>query len=197
MAYSRSGTVNVDTLGEIEVQTTGNCVALGSSAIIHYIYSKFIDPQDYDFSKLDEQIQLVEEDNRGLTDEDKDEAMLRRSERWIVRRGYILSLILVVIWPLLSIPARVFTQKYFAFWVLVAIAWGFGAAIVITLLPLVESSEEILTALSGMYYYVRGKEAPQAKDPAEMTGDLTAVVKMETARVSDDGDDEEPTSMYK
>jgi hypothetical protein len=30
----------------------------------------------------------------------------------------------------LSVPAGVFYRSYFAFWVLVAIAWGFGAAIV-------------------------------------------------------------------
>ena len=111
-------------------------------------------------------ITLVEDDTRGLGADEQDATMLRRAERWITRRGYVLTLVLVVIWPLLSIPAGVFTKDYFAFWVLVAIAWGFGAAIIITFLPLVESSEEISTALSGMYYMLICKEAPKAADPA-------------------------------
>merc|ERR1711935_251789 len=126
-------------------------------------YSKFIDPQDFDFSTLDGNITLVEEDKRGLTADEQDTVMLRRAERWIKRRGYVLTL--VVIWPLLSVPAGVFTEHYFAFWVLVAIAWGFGAAIIITFLPLIESSEEIATALSGMWYALIRKEAPKATDP--------------------------------
>ena len=165
-AQVQSGAVTVATLGTNEVMLSGNLIAILSSGLIHYIYSKFIDPQEYDFSTLDAAITLVEDDNRGLGATEQDATMLRRAERWITRRGYVLTLVLVVIWPLLSIPAGVFTKDYFAFWVLVAIAWGFGAAIIITFLPLVESSEEISTALSGMYYMLICKEAPKAADPA-------------------------------
>ena len=45
-------------------------------------------------------------------------------------------IILIVIWPVATIPAGKFTESYFFFWVLAAIAWGFGAAIIITVLPL-------------------------------------------------------------
>ena len=114
---------------------------------------------------MDKHITLVEEDLRGLTAEEKDPVALRRAERWITRRGYVLTLVLIVIWPLLSIPAGVFSESYFAFWVLVAIAWGFGAALTLAILPLSESSEEINTALSGIWNYVTGREPVQAQDP--------------------------------
>jgi len=164
-AQIQSGEINVASLGTNEVMLSGNLIAILSSGAIHYIYSKFIDPQDFDFSTLDANITLVEEDKRGLGAAEQDATMLRRSERWIKRRGYVLTLILIVIWPLLSVPAGVFTRQYFAFWVLLAIAWGFGAAIIITLLPLIESQEEIATALSGMFYMMTCREAPQAADP--------------------------------
>lgn len=164
-AQIQSGSVTVATLGTNEVMLSGNLIAILSSGLIHYLYSKFVDPQDYDFSTLDAEISLVEEDNRGLGIEEQDTVMLRRAERWIKRRGYVLTLVLIVIWPLLSVPAGVFTKDYFAFWVLVAIAWGFGAAIIITFLPLIESSEEIATALSGLYHMIICKEAPMATDP--------------------------------
>jgi hypothetical protein len=51
---------------------------------------------------------------------------------------------------------------------LVAIGWGFGAAIVLTVLPLTESAEDINMVLSGMYYALMCKEAPQAIDPATL-----------------------------
>lgn len=164
-AKVQGGSVSVATLGTNEVMLSGNLIAILSSGLIHYIWSKFIDPQDFDFSTLDDNIKLVEEDKRGLTDSEQDAVMLRRAERWIKRRGYILTLVLIIIWPLLSIPAGTFTKTYFAFWVLVAIAWGFGAAIIITFLPLVESSEEIVTALSGIFHMITFREAPKAADP--------------------------------
>jgi hypothetical protein len=163
-AYVQSGEVTISSLGTNEVMLSGNLIAILSSGIIHYGYSLY-DPQDFDFSTLDSNITLVEEDKRGLTSIEQDATMLRRAERWIKRRGYVLTLVLIVIWPLLSIPAGVFTRDYFAFWVLVAIAWGFGAAIIITFLPLIESSEEIATVMSGMWYMMTGREAPQAVDP--------------------------------
>lgn len=165
-ANVQSGEVSVDTLGTNEVMLSGNLIAILSSAFIHFFYSYFIDPQDFDFAELDKNITLVEDDMRGLTEAEQDPAELRRAERWITRRGYALTLILIFVWPVLSVPAGVFTKSYFAFWVLIAIAWGFGAAIIITVLPLSESAEDINTVLSGMFNTVTGREAVQAEDPA-------------------------------
>ena len=165
-AQVQSGSISVDTLGTNEVMLSGNLIAILSSAFIHFVYSMFIDPQDYDFSELDKHITLVEEDMRGLTEAEQDPVELRRAERWITRRGYALTLILIFVWPVLSVPAGVFTKSYFAFWVLIAIAWGFGAAIIITVLPLSESAEDINTVLSGLYNTLTGREAVQAQDPA-------------------------------
>jgi urea-proton symporter len=167
-AIVQSGSVTVATLGTNEVMLSGNLIAILSSAFIHYVYSKFVDPQNYDFAELNDSIKLVEEDLRGLTDEEKDPVMLRRAERWIKRRGYILTVILIFVWPLLSVPAGVFSRSYFAFWVLVAIGWGFGAAIIIAILPLTESAEDINMVLSGIYHWIVSKKAPQAVDPGNL-----------------------------
>jgi hypothetical protein len=165
-AKIQSGSVSIDTLGTNEVMLSGNLIAIISSGLIHWGWSMFIDPQDYDFADLDKNITLVEQDLRGMSVEDQDPAELRRAERWITRRGYALTLILIFVWPILSVPAGVFTESYFAFWVLVAIAWGFGAAIVITVLPLTESAEDIDMVLSGMWNACRGREPIIAEDPA-------------------------------
>lgn len=164
-AQVQSGSISVDTLGTNEVMLSGNLIAILSSGFIHWSYSTFIDPQDYDFADLDKNITLVEQDLRGLTAEEQDPVELRRAERWITRRGYVLTFLLIFVWPILSVPAGVFTRSYFAFWVLVAIAWGFGAAIIITVLPLTESAEDINTVLSGMFNSCFRREAVRAEDP--------------------------------
>jgi len=152
---------------------TGNLIAILSSGLIHVLYSLFVDPQDYEFAELDKQITLVEEDLRGLTEAEQDLVELRNAERWITNRGYALTLVLVVVWPIMSIPAGIFTKSYFAFWVLVALAWGFGAAITIAILPLTESSEKINTALSGMFNWVTGRKAERAEEGAGKVIDET------------------------
>lgn len=174
-AQVQSGSISVATLGTNEVMLSGNLIAILSSGIIHYIYSKFIDPQTFDFATLDANIHLVEQDLSGLGAEQQDKDELRRAKRWITRRGYLLTFILIIVWPLLSIPAQVFTKDYFAFWVLVSIAWGFGAAIVISFLPLVESQTEIGRVFSGMFNYVTGREGDIGEQYAEEEAPAKAV----------------------
>merc|ERR1739846_88682 len=103
--------------------------------------SKMKPQEDFSFAELNSRIKLVEQDTSGLTEAEQDPVELDKAYKWISTRGWALTIVLVVIWPLLSIPAGKFTQDYFAFWVLVAIAWGFGAAIIITFLPLLESMD--------------------------------------------------------
>jgi len=167
-AIAQGGSISVDNLGTNEVMLSGNLVSILSSCAIIIIYSVFIDPQDYDFTQLDQKINLVEDDTRGLTDAEKDPVVLEEAEQWIKRRGYVMSFVLIILWPLLSVPAGVFSRSYFAFWVLIAIAWGFGAALIITVLPLMESSAEIGKVLSGLFNCITGRKAEaKATDKAE------------------------------
>ncbi len=177
-AKIESGVVNVATLGSNPVMLSGNLIAILSSGFIHYVYSKFIDPQDYDFSTLDANIHLVEQDLSGLREDELDKNEIRRAKRWIIRRGYLLTFVLIVVWPILSIPARVFSQSFFAFWVLVSIIWAFSAAIAITSLPLFESQSEIGKVCSGVLNYIMCKksmvEGVGTTDHAETKADAPA-----------------------
>merc|ERR1712084_190649 len=104
-AQVQGGKISIATLGSEEVMLSGNLIAIFSSGIIHALYSIFIDPQDYDFAELDKNITLVEDDPRGLSPEEQDPVLLKQSSDWIVSRGWILTFVLVVVWPVLSIPA--------------------------------------------------------------------------------------------
>jgi len=175
-AQVQSGKITIATLGSEEVMLSGNLIAIISSGIIHALYSIFVDPQDYDFAELDKNIKLVEDDQRGLSPEEQDPELLKKSSDWIVSRGWLLTFVLVVVWPILSIPAGKFTQSYFAFWVLISIAWGFGAAIVITVLPLLESQEDIINIISGMFACFKASETTEEK--VDETVDVTAAQKV-------------------
>jgi len=142
-ATVQSGSISVATLGKNEPMFTGNVVAICSSGLIHYIYSKCFDNEVFDFSTLNDKLTLVENDMAGLGEEQMDKKMLDDTYKWICIRGWLLTIILAVIWPLVSIPAKVFTQDYFAFWVLIAVVWGFSAAFVCIFLPVYESLDEM------------------------------------------------------
>jgi len=67
-------------------------------------------PQNYDWSTTRE-IKVVEAYASG--DEDVDvpaeelrEEKLRRAKAWIVKWGLVFTILIVVIWPVLSLPAR-------------------------------------------------------------------------------------------
>lgn len=50
-------------------------------------------------------------------------AMARAAKiTWIWALG--LSLVVFIIWPLLTLPAGVFSKGYFRFWIGLAITWG-------------------------------------------------------------------------
>jgi len=166
-AKVQSDEITVASLGSNEVMLAGNLIAILSSGFIHFVYSKFVDPQNFDFSTLDANIHLVEQDLSGLGAEQQDKKELRLAKRWIVRRGYLLTLLLIIVWPVLSVPAKVFTKEYFAFWVLVSVAWGFGAAITITFLPLFESQTEIGRVFSGLFNLLTGRKGDTGEHYAE------------------------------
>jgi Na+/proline symporter len=109
------GEITVDNLGTLNPNLGGNIVALASSGIIHAVFS-LIWPQNYDFESMNK-IEMLEDDKSGLDEVDYTPEFLDAAKSWIQKWGWGFSIIMVLIWPLLSIPAGVFTKDYFAFWV--------------------------------------------------------------------------------
>jgi len=148
-ATAMHGTVSIGTLGDQFVMLAANVVAIGSSGIIHYVHSKMY-PQDYDWKSMGD-IQLLDNDTSGLSDEDLDPAKLEEAKAWIGRVGWGFTILIVILWPVLSTPAGVFTRDYFSFWVFIAILWGIVASFVIIFLPIYESKEAIFMVCDGLF----------------------------------------------
>jgi len=142
----QSGDITVDNLGKLEPNLTGNLVAICSSGIIHVVFS-LIKPQNYDFASMGD-IKMLEDDKRGLDADDFTDEKLKEAKQWVQKYGWAFTITMVVIWPILSIPAGVFTEGYFSMWVFISIAWAFVATFVIIWLPMYESWDAFTNVFS-------------------------------------------------
>jgi hypothetical protein len=151
------GEITVDNLGTLNPNLAGNIVALGSSALIHAGFS-MASPQDYDFKSMGN-IAMLEDDNSGLDDADFSPEFLAEAKAWIQKWGWAFTITMVIVWPVLSIPAGVFTKDYWAFWVFISIIWSFVATFTIIVLPIYESMD----AITGICMFAIGKKASSVK----------------------------------
>ncbi|KAL4418865.1 hypothetical protein ABPG77_002621 [Micractinium sp. CCAP 211/92] len=144
------GKINIDNLGGDYPMLAGNLTSIMSSLIICGAMSLWR-PQNYDW-KTTREIPTVDEDASShgpMTGPDSPEAM-DRAKKVMLWVGWSLSLLLIVIWPLLALPAGVFSKGYFTFWVVLSITWGLLATIVSTTLPLWEARESLMTILKNL-----------------------------------------------
>ncbi|KAK9065618.1 hypothetical protein SSX86_015019 [Deinandra increscens subsp. villosa] len=143
------GRVNLDTTGRNAPMLAGNLVSILTGGAVHAICS-FLRPQNYDWETT-KQITIVEKEKSELgVDEFKEEKLIS-AKRWIVKWGVGFTFVIVVLWPILSLPARDFSKEYFTFWAVVAIAWGTIGSAVIVVLPLAESWQTIQSVMLGMF----------------------------------------------
>jgi hypothetical protein len=136
------GAVNVDTTGILEAQLTGNCVAIGSSVIISTLLS-FIFPQNYDWSKLNEGIKLVEDANTLGSGYESTDEFLMEAKAWIMKYGIGWTFFLVFVWPAATIPWGVFNEAIYSLWASIAISWGYLASLIIISYPIIENSATV------------------------------------------------------
>merc|ERR1719335_871348 len=158
-ASIQSGSISIDTLGKNEPMLAGNIVAICSSGIIHALCS-LAKPQNFDFANMKIEGVVDENDKRGLAEEDFKDEFLNEAAAWVKKWGWGFTIIMVVIWPILTIPAGVFTKEYFSFWVFVSLMWGFTASFFIITLPIYESMD----TLTGVIFAILGKERPVKKE---------------------------------
>jgi len=145
------GKINIDNLGGDYPMLAGNLASIIGSLIICGVMS-IMKPQNYDW-KTTREIPTVEEDasaHAPMTGEDSMEAMdhAKKVMLWV---GWGLSITLIVVWPLLALPAKVFSKGYFTFWVALSITWGLIATIVSTSLPLWEARESLWTITRNLF----------------------------------------------
>ncbi|KAL5864162.1 hypothetical protein ACOSQ3_001676 [Xanthoceras sorbifolium] len=143
------GRVNLDTTGRNAPMLAGNLVSILTGGAIHAVCS-LLWPQNYDWDTT-KQITVVEKENTELPAEEFQEEKLKKAKAWIVKWGVGFTVVIVILWPLLSLPAGKYSLGYFTFWAVIAIAWGTIGSAVIIALPLIESWETIQSVCVGMF----------------------------------------------
>ena len=81
-----------------------------------------------------------------------DPKRLREAKKFVLKWGVFFSVVMLLLWPLLSLPAGApFSLPYFSLWVWVGILWGCLSSVIITVMPLAESKEAIKQVVLGMW----------------------------------------------
>ncbi|XP_022736955.1 urea-proton symporter DUR3 [Durio zibethinus] len=143
------GQVNLDTTGRNAPMLAGNLVSILTGGAIHAVCS-LLWPQNYNWDTT-RQITIVEKEKNDLPAEEFKEEKLRKAKSWIVKWGVGFTIVIVILWPLLTLPAGEFSVGYFTFWAVIAISWGTIGSAAIIALPLIESWETIENVCVGMF----------------------------------------------
>lgn len=140
--------VNLDTTGRNAPMLAGNLVSILTGGTVHAILS-FISPQNYNWDTT-KHITMVDLDASDVPTEEYSEAKLRKARNWIIKWGVGFTILIVIIWPIFALPAKVFSEGYFTFWAAIAIIWGTVGSAVIIVLPLYESWDTISFIFMGL-----------------------------------------------
>lgn len=147
------GTVSIDSLGNNFSMLYGNVAGILTGGIIAVIGS-LVKSRDFDWAQLREKIKLVELTTIEMTDREKtyleDEAMLKKAFKFSLRGGGIMTLILIIAWPLpLYFSGYVFDVSFYSLWVGIAVVWVSTATFFIVGLPIIEARGGIAKIFRG------------------------------------------------
>ncbi|CAL8469194.1 g8735 [Coccomyxa elongata] len=129
----------------------GNLVAIIVSAIICIVWTLIAPDRNASWEQLradlHDKVEVL--DGAEVIDNEKENpaAMAYAYKMTWIWAG-CLSVVVFVLWPLLTLPAGVFSQSYFTFWIVLMMIWGFLAALVVIFYPLIEA-REIFYAIFG------------------------------------------------
>lgn len=128
----------------------------------------WIKPQNFDWesTKAIQQVADPEEDTKNtisipiepkpvVVEETPEEMMagLLKASRFAKISSVILTLVLVILWPLPMFGSQyVFSREFFTGWVVVSIIWIFCSTCAVAIYPVFESRAAIATVFKGMYH---------------------------------------------
>lgn len=143
------GRVNLDTTGRNAPMLAGNLVSILVGGAIHAVMS-FINPQNFNWDAT-KNLTMVDMDKPDVPDEELSDEKLIRAKAWIIKWGVGFTVVIAILWPLLSLPAKAFSSGYFTLWAVIAVAWGTIGSLVIILMPLIESWQTLKMIMLGMF----------------------------------------------
>jgi uncharacterized membrane protein YeaQ/YmgE (transglycosylase-associated protein family) len=159
--------------GEITLATTGGDYPMLAGNLVAIFLSAFVciaisltQRQNFDWALLKE-IPVIEMDGSTAMPEEGEDSPAALNKAYSVTcwTGGILSLVLIILWPVLTLPAGVFSKSYFYFWIILSLIWGILASAVAIFLPLWETRDSLMKIAAGIV----GAGKPKAAAPQEPT----------------------------
>lgn len=153
------GEISIATTGQNYPMLAGNVVALLLPMPIVYFIS-MLKPENYDFSETKTAIKLVESDEGDMTTRKMEaeeaaveEAELIKSSNFAKLSSVVLTIALIVVWPLpLFFSNWVFDKTFFRGWVVFSIMWVWCSTLAVVVYPIFENGDTILTVLNAMLF---------------------------------------------
>lgn len=105
------GRVNLDTTGRNAPMLAGNLVSILTGGAVHAICS-IMNPQNYDWEGT-KKITTVEKEKSELAVDEFKEEKLISAKRWIIKWGVGFTFVIVILWPLFSLPASKYTYLFY------------------------------------------------------------------------------------
>ncbi|CAG8561758.1 14736_t:CDS:2 [Funneliformis caledonium] len=165
--------ITIKSTGENYPMLAGNLVSLITSGIIATVVSLF-KPDNFDFEVTRTKLEILTDDevNVNAIHEDpmeKDPVRLRAAFKFAVTSSVVLTIILVLIWPLpMYFSNYVFTKPFFTFWVAISMIWAICATICATIYPVFESRRSIMNVISGISKDLTGQKLTRAEETSNI-----------------------------
>ncbi|CAG8512176.1 16999_t:CDS:2 [Funneliformis caledonium] len=154
-AKSLYGEITINSTGKNFSMLTGNLVSLFVSGLIATIMS-LIKPANFDFEETRNKLKVLVDDEKfsKTTYDDpieRDPVRLKAAFKFAVTSSVVLTIILIIIWPLpMYFSKYVFTKPFFTFWVALSTIWAICGSIACVIFPVVESRNSIICVLNGI-----------------------------------------------
>ncbi|KAG4439407.1 hypothetical protein IFR05_005100 [Cadophora sp. M221] len=185
-ASKTCGKLDVDCTGSNNPMLAGNVMALLSPLIFTPIFTLIFGVDKYDWQSMaairkgddhdlaeeaDMDLEMVPGEN-STSEEDMaiEQAKLLRASKIAKAMTVILTLALLVLWPMpLYGTGYIFSEKFFAGWVIVGIIWLIGSLMCVGVFPVWEGRKELLFTFKAIYLDITGKQHPSKHHRPETT----------------------------
>jgi SSS family transporter len=143
------GVIDLASLGHNYSMLFANIAGIISGGVIAIIGSLAV-KSTFDWSDLRDKITLVEISAADSAKVTEDEETLKKAFKFSVRGGGIMTIILIIVWPMpLIASGYVFELGSYGVWVAISVIWVSVASAFIIFLPIIEARHGIAKVLSG------------------------------------------------
>jgi SSS family transporter len=162
-AKSLHGEITIKSTGENYPMLAGNLVSLIVSGLVATVVS-LIKPDNFDFEVTRTKLEILTDDeivaNATYNDPlEQDPVKLKAAFKFAVTSSVILTIIMILIWPLPMYFSRyVFSKPFFTFWVAISMIWAICAAVSCIIYPIYESRRSIIGVFSGIMKDLTGQK---------------------------------------